>query len=84
MTPYKTLTFDKELELLDKLVDAYVVRHVRSCHYHVYFLPVRTNSLIQTLLYICWYGAIQISEGLLYLTPGYENDIVQTIAEKKI
>ena len=63
---YKTLTSDKKLELLDKLVDAHVVRCVHSCHYHVYFSPVWTNSLIRTLLYINWCKAVRISEGLLY------------------
>ena len=35
-------------------------------HNHGYLSPVRTNSLIRTLFYICWYKAVRISEGLLY------------------
>ena len=63
---HKTLTISRKLEILNKLVDAYVIRYMCSCHYHVYFFPVQTNSLIRTLLYTCWFKAVQISEGVLY------------------
>ena len=59
---HETLTIDKKLELLDKLVDVYVVRHVCSLPLpHLFFISPNENSLIQTLFYICWYWAVQIS-----------------------